>query len=68
VAISKADKADDYRRYAEHCLETARLLPGQEARMLHREMAGEWINLAQRIAEDAALGERPMRRRKTSRG
>jgi hypothetical protein len=69
VAISKADKANEYMRYAEHCLETARILPEQEARVLHREMAGEWTNLAQGIVNDAAFGARaPGQRRKASQG
>jgi hypothetical protein len=58
VAISKADKANYYMRYAEHCLETAKILPEQESRVLHREIAAELINLAQGMANDAALGAR----------
>jgi hypothetical protein len=69
VAMSKADKAHEYMRYAEHCLETAGILPKQEARMLHREMAGEWIKLAQEMVNDAAFGAlAPGQRRKSSLG
>jgi len=69
VAISTADTAAEYTRYAEHCVETARKLRGQEARTLHREMAAEWIKLAQRLVEEATLSARPTtKRRKTSQG
>ncbi len=67
MTVPKNDTYKDYVRYAEHCIETARILRHQEARSLHREMAAEWIRLAQRLAEDAALGARPaVPRRKIS--
>jgi hypothetical protein len=47
VAISKTAKADEYLRYAEHCLKSAEKLPGQDSRVLLREMAAEWVKLAQ---------------------
>lgn len=66
LAITNADKAAEYMRYAEHCVKTARILRGQEDRNLHREMAGEWMQLAQRLVEDAALSARLIpKRRKT---
>jgi hypothetical protein len=46
VAISKADKAVEYERYAKHCLKASKMLPNRESRILHREMAAEWIKLA----------------------
>ena len=49
-----ADKAAEYMRYAERCVETAKTLLDREDRRLHREMAAEWLRLAQLIAEDAA--------------
>jgi hypothetical protein len=55
VTISKADKADEYMRYAEHCLKTADILAERDFRMLHREMAGEWLKLAQDMMNHAAL-------------
>lgn len=36
----------DYDRYAEACLEMARLAPTRKARSLQREMAAEWLRLA----------------------
>jgi RNA 3'-terminal phosphate cyclase len=69
VALSTADTAAEYTRYAEHCVETARILREQKARTLHREMAAEWIKLAQRLLEEATLSARPTtKHRKTSQG
>ena len=64
VAISKADKADEYVRYADHCTKTARIIPERESRILHREMAAEWIKLAQGMVKHAALGAQPTRQAK----
>ena len=46
MPISQADKAMEYQNYAAHCLRTAALLPNQEDRIIHREMAAEWFKLA----------------------
>ena len=61
-----ADKAAEYIRYAEQCVEAARTLRHQDARSLHREMAAEWIRLAQQVAEGAAFGSQPNRKRRKS--
>ena len=64
-----ADKAAEYTHYAERCVETAKTLTNQEDRTLHREMAAEWLRLAQLIAERATLSAQPsLKRRKTTRG
>jgi hypothetical protein len=64
-----ADKAAEYVRYAECCVETAKTLPDREGRSLHREMAAEWLKLAHLIAEDAAYSAPSSpKRRKTSQG
>jgi hypothetical protein len=59
LGIANADKAAEYTRYAEQCVETARILRHHEARTFHREMVAEWIRLAQLTAEEAALSARP---------
>jgi len=49
VAIPKNNKHKQYARYAEHCLE---LVPGildQEYRAVQREMAAEWLRLADEV-------------------
>jgi len=50
VAIPKNDKQKDYRRYAEHCLNIVTALKDQDARTINREMAAEWLKLADAIA------------------
>ena len=50
MAISQADKAMEYKRYAEHCLKIAGTLPHQDDRMIHREMSAEWFKLADQAA------------------
>jgi hypothetical protein len=68
LGSENADKATEYVRYAEHCVETAKTLRDREERSLHREMAAEWLRLAQLIAEDAANSARSgPKARKTSR-
>jgi hypothetical protein len=59
VAISKADKAMEYVNYAKHCLKIVRTIPDQESRIVHREMAAEWMKLAgQSATDDVERGRR----------
>ena len=46
MAIGKNDKHDEYTRYAEHCLAMAKIAPEHESRVVLREMAAEWLRLA----------------------
>ena len=46
MARLKNDKHKEYARYAEHCLQMVPLAPTQEYRVIQREMAAEWIKLA----------------------
>jgi hypothetical protein len=41
MRVPKNDKFNDYARYAEHCY--------QELRRIQREMAAEWLRLADEI-------------------
>ena len=43
------DKFKDYVRYAEHCLNMAAAPTDQESHRVHREMAAEWLRLADAI-------------------
>jgi hypothetical protein len=55
VTASKSDKAVEYANYGQHCLQVVGVLPDQDSRMIHREMAAEWFKLADQAArEDAA--------------
>ncbi len=49
MATSKTDKHKDYARYAAHCLEMVPETPNQEFRAIQREMAAEWLKLADAV-------------------
>jgi hypothetical protein len=71
VAISQADKAMEYARYAEHCLKMVELIPNRHARIIHREMAAAWFQLADQAARKdttPAARQTTTRAKRTSRG
>ena len=39
-------RAEDYERYAEHCLKMAGIADSREDRIIQREIASEWLELA----------------------
>jgi hypothetical protein len=39
-------KYEEYRLYAEHCLNLVRIAASRESRVIQREMAAEWFKLA----------------------
>jgi hypothetical protein len=43
------DTYKDYARYAEHCLKIVAAMTDQESRRIQREMAAEWLRLADAI-------------------
>jgi len=47
--LPKNDTYKDYVRYAAHCLNTVPVTTDQESRGIHREMAAEWLRLADEI-------------------
>jgi hypothetical protein len=49
MADSKNDKHKDYSRYAAHCLEMVPATRDQDARAINREMAAEWLRLADTV-------------------
>jgi hypothetical protein len=49
MPIPKNDKHKDYARYAAHCLDMVTTTKDQEARSINREMAAEWLKLADAI-------------------
>ena len=49
VAVPQNDKHKDYARYAAHCLDTVTTTKDQDARAIQREMAAEWLRLADAI-------------------
>jgi hypothetical protein len=51
MPIPKNDKHREYARYAVHCLEMVTITKDQNARSIQREMAAEWIKLADAILQ-----------------
>jgi hypothetical protein len=47
--MSKDDKHNDYVLYATHCLNLVPQIAAQEDRAINREMAAEWLKLADDI-------------------
>ncbi|MFZ0504483.1 MAG: hypothetical protein WAM44_12270, partial [Chthoniobacterales bacterium] len=45
----KKDKFREYTRYAEYCTNMVAAITDQEARCVQREMAAEWLRLADAI-------------------
>ena len=46
---SPSQRQDEYRRYADHCLKMVAPAPNREDRVIQREMAAEWLKLADAI-------------------
>ena len=46
MTAPKNDKFKDYARYAEHCLNMVASTSDQKLRCIQREMAVEWLRLA----------------------
>jgi hypothetical protein len=55
----KNDKHKEYARFAAHCLETATMARNQESRSIQREMAAEWLKLADAILRQSKPGRDP---------
>jgi hypothetical protein len=53
MAVPKNDKHKEYARYAAHCLNTVPATRDQDARAINREMAAEWLRLADAIAHQS---------------
>jgi hypothetical protein len=49
--MPKNDKFKEYSRYAEHCLNIAAGTADQESRSIQREMAAEWLRLAESVRQ-----------------
>ena len=47
--IPENDNYEDYERYAEYCLNMVAEITDQETRRILREMAAEWLKLADDI-------------------
>jgi hypothetical protein len=49
MAASKDDKQKDYAHYAAHCLYLETAASDPDSRAIQREMAAEWLKLAEAI-------------------
>jgi hypothetical protein len=49
MAVPKNNKHKEYAGYAVHCLEIVPAIPDQEYRNVQREMAAEWLRLAEAV-------------------
>jgi hypothetical protein len=51
MATPKNDKHREYAQYAAHCLDMVTVTKEQDSRSIQREMAAEWIRLADAILQ-----------------
>ncbi len=56
MAILKNDKHKEYTRFAAHCLEMVTITREPESRSIQREMAAEWLRLADAILRPSKSG------------
>jgi hypothetical protein len=49
MTILKSEKHKDYLRYATHCLAMEAVAKDEDSRAIQREMAAEWLKLADSI-------------------
>jgi hypothetical protein len=49
MAIPENDKHKEYARYALYCSNMAAAVADQESRRIQREMAAEWLKLAESV-------------------
>ena len=60
MATPKIDRHKDYARYAEHCLNMVTAAKDQESRAIQREMAAEWLRLADAIRRPSKRAQMQM--------
>jgi hypothetical protein len=56
MAIARNDKHEEYIQYAEHCVKMAMVAPDQKSRIVQREMAAEWLKLADSVPSNSRSG------------
>jgi hypothetical protein len=60
MAFPQNDKCKDYARYAEHCLTMVTVATNQDSRAIQREMAAEWLRLADAIRRPSKYAQMQM--------
>jgi len=56
MAVRKNPKYKEYVRFAAHCLEMVAVTRDQESRSIQREMAAEWLHLADAVRPSSKSG------------
>jgi hypothetical protein len=56
MAIQKNSKHKEYTRFAAYCLEMVTMARDQESRSIQREMAAEWLRLADAVLRPLKSG------------
>jgi hypothetical protein len=60
MAIPRNDKRKEYARYAAHCLNMVTAAKDQDSRSIQREMAAEWLRLADAVRRPAKFAQMQM--------
>ena len=60
MAIPKGEKYKEYARYAAHCLNMLPITKDQNSRTIQREMAAEWMRLADVARRTSKRGQMQM--------
>jgi hypothetical protein len=69
MANRKINRHNEYVRYANHCLEMMSVAKDHDSRSIQREMAGEWLRLADTLVAHHPVkprGRQPARRAGTN--
>jgi len=61
MAIPPKTKYKEYARYAQHCLKMVPAIADQEYRAVQREMAAEWLKLANTVLHSSRRQQIQMR-------
>ena len=56
MAIPKFDKHEKYNQYADHCVKMAMIARDQKSHIIKREMAVEWLMLADPVPAKSRSG------------
>ena len=56
MAILQNNKHKEYTRFASECLEMVAVTTDQESRSIQREMAAEWLRLADAVRRSSKSG------------
>jgi hypothetical protein len=61
MAISKNEKRKQYAHYAAHCMYLVTAATDPDARAIQREMAAEWLKLADSVQQPSKFAQTQMK-------